>query len=50
LKNDRSRFHGIIANRQRVLYVGWSVYTGIIIKIIIEHTKVNIKKYKLPNI
>jgi hypothetical protein len=38
--------YDIMANHQWVLYVGWSRYTGIIIKIIIEHTKVNIKNIK----
>jgi hypothetical protein len=35
-----------MVNHQCVLYVGWSRYAGIIIQIIIEHIKVNIKTIK----
>ena len=40
-----------LRNRQCVFYVGWSRYTGIIIKFIIEHIETdNIKTYKSINI
>lgn len=34
---------GVMVNHQCVLYVGWSRYTEIIVKVIIEHIKINTK-------
>jgi len=40
---------GVMVNHKYVLHVGWSRYTEIIIKVIMEHMKV-IENYKSVNI